>query len=104
MISRHDTQRFRRHRILGLLPALVLVSGGLYLGLSGLGWVGLVIGAVFLVISTLMIITDRPTAQSAEIPVASVDMPSTLEPSTTSSMDDESTEIETVCGGRHGKF
>ncbi|HEV8191575.1 MAG TPA: hypothetical protein VGP82_08830 [Ktedonobacterales bacterium] len=59
-------QRYRRHRILGLLPALVLVGGGLYLGLAQRGWLGLVAGALFLLLSAVMIATDRPTARSNE--------------------------------------
>jgi hypothetical protein len=59
-------QRYRRHRILGLLPALVLVGSGLYLGLAQRGWLGLVIGVMFLLLSAVMIATDRPPARSHE--------------------------------------
>jgi hypothetical protein len=61
--SEEHRRRYRRHRFLGLLPALVLVGGGLYLGLAQRGWLGLVISAVFLFLSASMIATDRPSDQ-----------------------------------------
>jgi hypothetical protein len=63
--ERHQ-RRYRRHRLLGLLPALVLVVGGLYLGLAQQGWLGLVISTVFLILSALMIATDRSSDQYGE--------------------------------------
>jgi hypothetical protein len=58
--------RYRRHRVLGLLPALVRVGGGLYLGQAQRGWLGLVVGVMFLLLSAVMIATDRPPARSHE--------------------------------------
>jgi hypothetical protein len=58
-------RRYRRHRILGMLPALVLVAGGIYLGLAQRGWLGLVIGVVFLLLSAGMIAIDRPPPRSS---------------------------------------
>ena len=59
-------RRYRRHRLLGLLPALVLVGGSLYLGLAQRGWLGLVISSMFLCLSAIMIATDRPSEQHGE--------------------------------------
>jgi hypothetical protein len=54
-------QHRRRYRHLGLLPALVLVGGGLSLGLAQRGWLGQVISAMFLLLSAIMIAADRPS-------------------------------------------
>jgi len=53
-------RRYRRYRILGVLPALVLVSEGFFLGLAQGDWIVFVAGAAFLLISIGMIATDRP--------------------------------------------
>jgi len=37
----HNRNRYRRYRIVGLLPAVVLVAGGLYLGLANGSWIPL---------------------------------------------------------------
>ncbi len=86
-------RRYRRHRILGLLPALVLVVGSVYLGLAGLGWVGLVVGAAFLALSAIMIVTDHPPrpTQSTPLHVSSTAIPSTSVASPSAHMDDDST-------------
>jgi hypothetical protein len=57
------SQRYRRYRILGLLPGLVMVGGGLSLGLAQQKWLVLVAGAVFLLLCAAMIATDRPSAR-----------------------------------------
>ena len=57
------SQRSQRYRILGLLPGLVMVGGGLYLGLAQQEWLVLVAGAAFLLLCAAMIATDRPTAR-----------------------------------------
>jgi hypothetical protein len=54
-------QRYRRCRILGLLPGLVMVGGRLYLGLAQQEW--LVAGAAFLLLCAAMIASDRPAAR-----------------------------------------
>jgi hypothetical protein len=56
-------QRYRRYRIRGLLPGLVMVGGGFYLGLAQQKWLVLVAGAVFLLLCAAMIATDRPAAR-----------------------------------------
>jgi hypothetical protein len=56
-------QRYRRYRILGLLPGLVMVGGGLYLGLAQHEWLVLVAGAAFLLLCAAMIASDRPAAR-----------------------------------------
>jgi hypothetical protein len=56
-------QRYRRYRMLGLLPGLVMVGGGLYLGLVQQNWLVLVAGAAFLLLCAAMIATDRPAAR-----------------------------------------
>src|SRR5260370_39636365 len=65
MDPRHTprAQRYRRYRILGLLPGLVMVGGGLYLGLAQQNWLVLVAGAAFLLPCAAMIATDRPAAR-----------------------------------------
>ncbi len=40
----HNRHRYRRYRIVGLLPAVVLVAGGLYLGLTNGSWIPLLLG------------------------------------------------------------
>jgi hypothetical protein len=75
-MGRRYRRRYRCHRILGLLPALVLLGGGPSLGLAQRGWLGLVDGAVFLLMSTLMIATGRPPAPSSD----QVDGPSVRQP------------------------
>src|SRR5260370_25737314 len=64
MDPRHTprAQRYRRYRILGLLPGLVMVGGGLYLGLSQQNWLVLVAGSAFLLLCAAMIASDRPAA------------------------------------------
>ncbi len=47
-------QRYRRYRILGLLPGLVMVGGGLYVGLAQQEWLVLVAGAAFLLLCAII--------------------------------------------------
>src|SRR5260221_7423643 len=63
-------QRYRRYRILGLLPGLVMVGSGLYLGLAQQNWLVLVAGAAFLLLCAAMIATDRPAARRTLLPPA----------------------------------
>jgi hypothetical protein len=56
-------QRYRRYRIRGLLPGLVMVRSGLYLGLAQHEWLVLMAGAAFLLLCAAMIATDRPAAR-----------------------------------------
>jgi hypothetical protein len=58
--------RYRRFRILGLLPAVVMVVGGLYLGVAEGSWIPLLAGLLFLLVSTLMIASDRTGSASKE--------------------------------------
>ncbi|PWT71590.1 MAG: hypothetical protein C5B60_10750 [Chloroflexi bacterium] len=60
----HNQHRYRRYRILGLLPAVVLVAGGLYLGLADGSWIPLLAGVLFLLVSALMIASDRGGSDS----------------------------------------
>ena len=55
----HNRNRYRRYRFVGLLPAVVLVAGGLYLGLADGTWIPLMAGVLFLLVSALMIASDR---------------------------------------------
>jgi hypothetical protein len=57
------SQRYRRCRILGLLPGLVMVGGRLSLGLAQQEWLVLVAGAAFLLLYAAMIASDRPAAR-----------------------------------------
>jgi hypothetical protein len=45
--------------VIGLLPALVIVVGGLYLGTAGSNWIPLAAGLLFLLICAGMIAYDR---------------------------------------------
>src|SRR5258706_15045504 len=56
-------QRYRRYRILGLLPGLVMVGGGLYLGLAQQEWLVLVAGAAVLLPCAALIAPHRPPAR-----------------------------------------
>ena len=60
----HNRHRYRRYRIVGLLPAVVLVAGGLYLGLTNGSWIPLLAGVLFLLVSSLMIASDRTGSDS----------------------------------------
>jgi hypothetical protein len=55
----HTPHRYRRYRILGLVPALVIVSGGLYLGIAEGIWITLMAGLLFFLVCSLMIASDR---------------------------------------------
>jgi predicted metal-binding membrane protein len=55
-------RRYRRYRVLGMLPALVLLGGGLYLGLAQGDWIIVGGAALFLLITVMMIGTDKPPA------------------------------------------
>jgi hypothetical protein len=55
----HNQHRYRRYRILGLLPAVVTVAGGLYLGMTQESWIPLLAGGLFLLLCVLMITSDR---------------------------------------------
>ena len=51
--------RYRRYRIIGLLPALILLAGGLYLGIAEDNWIPLMAGLLFLTVCIGMIASDR---------------------------------------------
>jgi hypothetical protein len=55
----HRPQRYRRYRIIGLLPALILLTGGLYLGVTEGNWIPLLAGILFLMVCVGMIASDR---------------------------------------------
>jgi len=52
-------RKYRRYRVIGILPALVVVFGGLYLGTATSNWIPLVAGLLFLVVCAGMIAYDR---------------------------------------------
>jgi len=52
-------RRYRRYRVIGVLPALVIVVGGLYLGTASGNWIPLVAGLLFLLVCAGMIANDR---------------------------------------------
>jgi hypothetical protein len=74
--SRETTklQKYRRHRIIGLLPALVLLSGGLYLGVTEGSWIPLLAGLLFLMVCVAMIAADHPSL-TKERPINTTDGP-----------------------------
>jgi hypothetical protein len=55
----HKAERYRRYRIIGLLPALIILAGGLYLGVAEGNWIPLLAGLLFLLVCTGMIASDR---------------------------------------------
>jgi hypothetical protein len=55
----HDLHRYRRYRVIGLLPAVIILAGGLYLGVTDHSWIPFVAGALFLLVCALMIASDR---------------------------------------------
>src|SRR5260370_18067137 len=63
-------QRYRRYRILGLLPGLVMVGGGLSLGLAQHEWLVLPAGTAFLLLCAAMIARDRPAPRRTPMPPA----------------------------------
>jgi hypothetical protein len=56
----HKPDRYRRYRIIGLLPALIILAGALYLGVVEGNWIPLLAGLLFLLVCTGMIASDRP--------------------------------------------
>jgi hypothetical protein len=55
-------RKYRRYRVFGLLPALVVVAGGLYLGTTTGNWIPLAAGLLFLLVCAGMIAYDsRPS-------------------------------------------
>jgi hypothetical protein len=61
-------RRYRRYRVLGMLPALVLLGGSLYLGLARGDWIIFGGAALFLLISVAMLATDTPPSLPPESP------------------------------------
>jgi hypothetical protein len=55
----HKVHRYRRYRIMGLLPAVVILAGGLYLGVADGSWIPLLAGVLFLLLCALMIAFDH---------------------------------------------
>jgi hypothetical protein len=61
-MSSNQTQprrRYRRYRVFGFLPGLVIVAGGLYLGTTTNNWIPLAAGLLFLLVCTGMIAYDN---------------------------------------------
>jgi hypothetical protein len=57
--QRDQPPNYRRYHILGLLPALVILTGGLYLGVAEGNWIPLLAGLLFLIVCIGMIAFDR---------------------------------------------
>jgi hypothetical protein len=57
-------RRYRRYRVVGVLPALVIVAGGLYLGTSTGNWIPLAAGLLFLLVCAGMIAYDSRSSRS----------------------------------------
>jgi hypothetical protein len=55
----HHLHRYRRYRVIGLLPAVITVVGGLYLGVANGSWIPFLAGMLFLLVCTVMIASDR---------------------------------------------
>jgi hypothetical protein len=55
----HKPHRYRRYRITGLLPSLIILIGGLYLGVAAGSWIPLIAGLLFLVVCVGMIAFDH---------------------------------------------
>jgi uncharacterized membrane protein YfcA len=54
-----NLHRYRRYRVIGLLPAVIILVGGLYLGVTDDSWIPFLAGALFLLVCALMIASDR---------------------------------------------
>ena len=61
-------RRYRRYRVVGLLPALLIVAGGLYLGAATGNWIPLAAGLLFLAVCVGMIAYDRHGRGDREAP------------------------------------
>jgi hypothetical protein len=55
----HNPPRYRRYRIVGLLPAMITLAGGLYLGVAASIWIPLLAGVLFFLMCAVMIASDR---------------------------------------------
>jgi hypothetical protein len=55
----HNQHRYRRYRVIGLLPAVLILAGGLYLGVAESSWIPFLAGVLFLLVCALMIASDR---------------------------------------------
>ncbi|PWT78587.1 MAG: hypothetical protein C5B60_00920 [Chloroflexi bacterium] len=55
----HHRHRYRRYRVIGLLPAVMILAGGLYLGATDRSWIAVLAGVLFLLVCALMIASDR---------------------------------------------
>ncbi|HEV2461872.1 MAG TPA: hypothetical protein VGS80_26240 [Ktedonobacterales bacterium] len=60
--------RHRRYRVLGSLPAVLLLAAGAFLGLAQGAWILFDGAALYLLISVVMIATDSPPRRPPETP------------------------------------
>jgi hypothetical protein len=60
--------RHRRYRVLGSLPALLLLAAGAFLGLAQGAWILFDGAALYLLISVVMIATDWPPRRPPDTP------------------------------------
>ena len=65
--------RHRRYRVLGSLPALLLLAAGAFLGLAEGDWILFDGAALFLLISVVMIATDTPPRRPPDTPPDTAD-------------------------------
>jgi hypothetical protein len=55
----YDLHRYRRYRVIGLLSAVIILAGGLYLGVADGSWIPFLAGVLFFLVCSLMIASDR---------------------------------------------
>jgi hypothetical protein len=55
----HNLHRYRRYRVIGLLPAVITLAGGLYPGVTDRSWIPFLPGVLLLLVCSLMIASDR---------------------------------------------
>jgi hypothetical protein len=67
--------RHRRYRVLGTLPALLLLAGGAYLGLALGNWILFAGAALYLLIAVVMIASDTPPTSPPDRPPDTANRP-----------------------------
>jgi hypothetical protein len=83
--------RYRRYRVLGTLPALLLLAGGAYLGLALRNWILFDGAALYLLIAVVMIASDTLPTSPPDRPPDTANTPPGR-----SGMDEQAEEHEAV--------
>jgi hypothetical protein len=98
--------RHRRYRVLGTLPALLLLAAGAYLGLALGNWILLDGAALYLLITVAMIATDtsprRPPAAPSPTPPNTLVADATDATDATDGVDKAPTRVPVAAASRSG--